>query len=143
MVSAEVEEILTRNVHWGIFKKNKTSVTLVNNTLKNQDITVPASQTWTVLRGRVHNGDNVARNCNVICYDSANVEMQTLDADAALGAGAVRTFPRANQSGAEENWHQPVVLEAGDYVRFQFKAGGASAGGTSVIMLHVLARPVA
>jgi len=143
MVSAEVEEILTRNVYWGIFKKNKTSVTLVNNTLKNQDITVPASQTWTVLRGRVHNGDDVARNCNVICYDSVNVEMQTLDADVALGAGAVRTFPRANQSGAEENWHQPVVLEAGDYVRFQFKAGGASTGGTSVIMLHVLARPVA
>jgi len=141
MVSAEVEEMMQRNIYWGVFKKNKTSVTLVNNTLKNEDITVPAGQAWTVLRGRIHNGDDVARNCNVICYDSDDVEMQTLDADAALGATAVRTFPRANQAGAEENWHQPVVMEAGDYARFQFKAGGASAGGTSIIMLHVLERP--
>jgi len=139
-LKAEIEHVLKRDVYQGIFKKNKTSVTLANNTLKNQDITVPTGKMWTVLRGRIHNGDDVARNCNVICYDSAAVEMQTLDADAALAAGAVRTFPRANQTGAEESWHQPNVLEATDYVRFQFKAGGASSGGTSVIMLHVLER---
>lgn len=134
--------LLWQDAYLGSFRKNKTSVVLVNNTTKTEDITVPAGEEWTVLSGRTHNNDNVARNCSVICYDSAAVETSTLHTDAALGAGANIQFPRANYAAAENPLHAPLVLEATDYVRFTFTAGGASAGGTSVIMLHVLVRKV-
>lgn len=140
MSKIEITALLTDYVYGGAFKKNKANVTLVNNTLKNDDVTVPAGLEWTVLRGQIYNGDDVARNCNVICYDSANVEMATLHADAALGATTRIQFPRRNQVGAEDPMESPVVLEAGDYVRFQFKAGGASTGGTGLRMLHILER---
>lgn len=140
MSGREILNVTKKNVYLGNFKKNKTSVTLVNNTLKNQDITVPAGKVWTVLRGQIYNGDDVARNCNVICYDSTPTEMATLHTDAALAATTRIQFPRLNQNAAEDPMKQPLVLEAGDYVRFQFKAGGASSGGTGLIMLHVLER---
>jgi len=140
MVGREAFEVMSRNKFQGVFSKKKTSVTLVNNTAKDQDLAVPTGQEWTILRGRTHNGDNVARNASVICYDSAAVEMATLHTSAALAAGAVIQFPRNNQNAAEDPMRQPLVLEAGDYVRFHWDAGGASTGGTSVIMLHVLQR---
>lgn len=132
--------IVQQNAYLGKKRDNKTDVTLVNNTLKNQDVTVPAGEEWTVLGGQIYNGDDVARNCNVICYDSANVEMSTLHADAALAATTRIQFPRANQAGAVNPLRTPCVLEAADYVRFQFKAGGISTGGTGLIVLHVLVR---
>lgn len=141
MSLVEIKSLLSDYAWIGKFKKNKANVTLANNTLKDEDVTVPAGLEWTVLRGQIYNGDDVARDCSVICYDSADVEMRTLDIEAALAATTRRQFPRNNQTTIEDPYRNPLVLEAGDYVRFKFKAGGASAGGTGLRMLHVLERP--
>ena len=137
----EINSLLSDYAWIGKFKKNKANVTLVNNVLKNDDVTVAAGLEWTVLRGQIYNGDNVNRDCSVVCYDSAGVEMRVLDIEAALVTVTRRQFPRNNQTTVEDPYRNPLVLEAGDYVRFQFKAGGASAGGTGLRMLHVLERP--
>ena len=137
---SELHTILTDFCWIGKFKKNKADVALANNTLKDEDVTVPANIEWTVLRGQIYNGDNVASDCSIIAYDSADVELKILDIEAALGATTRRQFPRNNQTTIEDPYRIPLVLEAGDYVQFKFKAGGVSAGGTGLRMLHVLER---
>ena len=140
MSLVELVGLLKGYAYRGKATEYKANVVLVNNTLKNDDVTVPGNKEWVVLGGHIYNGDNVARNCNVICYDSAGVELETLHADAALGATTAIQFPRNNQAAAECPMDQPVILEAGGYVRYQFKAGGASAGGTGRRFLRVLER---
>ena len=136
----EAIALLKGFAYLGTGKSNKADVVLVNNTTKTDDVTCPVGKEWTIVSGHIYNGDDVARNCNVICYDSANVELETLHADAALGATTGIQFPRNNQVGAENPMRTPIVLVGGDYVRFTYTAGGASTGGTGRRQLRVLER---
>ena len=122
----------------GKFKKNKTSVVLANNTAKSQDFTVPTGKRWYVLGGRIHNADDVARNAEILVYDSANDVMAYFMALASVGAGGVKMFPDQVATANVFGFKQPYIMEAGDYVRMNWAAGGASAGGTSKVFLHVL-----
>lgn len=86
----------------------------------------------------MHNGDDVARGCSIIAYDSADVAILPILSAIAVAAAGVKYAPTKYTSEDYAHPSQtPIELEAGDYVRFHWDAGGASTGGTSVIMLTV------
>lgn len=130
----------------GDLKHNLTAVTLVNNTTKLQDMTVPTGRRWKVFFGGIYNGDDVARNLKVAVRESGGVaEIIPLLATVSTGASTNRYFPKA--FGASDQvalgaGAYPFWLEAGDVIRFTFTAGGASAGGTGYVWLSVIEVPL-
>lgn len=108
------------------------SLTLVNNTAKTVDITVPTAQKWLLLHVKITNPDNVARSCTIDRYLEAAkthyIERLTIGN---VGAGAWLQYPN-NTSGAltDNQAYYPIILNAAETLELGWGAGGASAGGT-------------
>lgn len=115
------------------------AVTLVNNTLLNHDIIVPAGKRWYLFGGRIFNGDDVERACQVVLLSAEAVGITVLLRSQAIAAGAYASYPNGEAS-VLQTISFPLPMAAGTYLRFGFEAGGASAGGTgycSAILIEV------
>ena len=116
-------------------KQEVTSVTLVNNTQKTVDVTVPQGERWLLLWWNVTNPDDVVRNMTVSLYKElakTNVLAKLLY-KANVAAASVERFgmPHYKPTVAAENLTDyPILLAAGNTISFVWSAGGASAGGT-------------
>jgi len=111
-----------------------TSLTLVNNTAKTVDKTVPSGKRWILLAFRFSNPDDVARTLTCNKYKEAGKTnyIKRLTSNAAVGAASWIQFPNVTPSVTAQS--QPTrpfeVLEAGNTLSFVWATGGASAGGT-------------
>lgn len=136
---------MTIGYEWmmGEIKSNlNTNVTLVNNTAKTQDITVPTGMRWYIFGGKVSNGDSVDRATYVRLQDGSANTILYLKSSATLAAGAEWNFPQhADNTSQIQGGSYPLPALAGWVIRFYWAAGGASAGGTSQVSLLVLEVP--
>jgi hypothetical protein len=113
-------------------------VTLVNNVTKTQDVVVLTDEIYLVSGGYIHNGDDVARLVQVQHFTSAGKLLDQLVYHAALAAGQRAFFPSQLIAGGDTITHgnsYPMVLGSGDYIRYTWTAGGASAGGIAGYVL--------
>lgn len=126
----------------GTVKTSVTSITLVNNTAKTQDVTVPTDTKWIIETIRAVNPDDVARFINVeIWRESAKtVRIATLTGLSTGALGAIQ-FPNNDDLTASiSNSPFVLVLGAGMTISVTWSAGGASAGGTDADGLVILYR---
>lgn len=128
-------------------KDNVTSITLVNDTAKTQDVTVPTGKAWLLLAFSVTNPDNVARDVTVTLYKEAaktNV-LQVLGVKAAMDANAAaRYHGPGNLTNYSQGDLYALPLEAGNTISVTWAAGGASAGATDAdgLVVEVMEIPV-
>ena len=123
----------------GAIESNRTVTPLVNNTVLDVHIEVPATKRWYLFGGRITNGDNVARNCYVTIQNKANENVLQLFRDQALGAGGDGYFPNSEATVIQlAGGLYPLPLSAGMAVHFHYAAGGASAGGTAIAVAWVV-----
>ena len=130
---------------WALGKlvQDVTSVTLVNNTAKTEDVTVPANKKWLLLWLKVENPDDVNRLVTVNIWNESGKTTRIL---ARLLYATVSNGQRAhwplNLSGTNDDtmfnhaW-SPVVLDAGDTIEVIWGAGGASTGATDADALVI------
>lgn len=118
--------------------RNIKSITLVNNTAKTEDITVPAGKRWVILSGKICNPDNVARAVSVTHYDSSLNILERIVNARSLAANGEIAFPSEGLSAlSENNMETPIIAVATDVIRFYYATGGASAGGTDAQAVHL------
>lgn len=125
---------LTRKMapYGGALKDNYASVTLANDTAKNELKTVPPGKRWYLFGGRITNGDDVNRQVYIQLFNADDKNIGQLAKSQTVNAGAVLCYPNTEAvvtqmgSGA-----YPVPMKAGDYIKINWAAGGASAGGDS------------
>jgi len=123
--------------HAGQKKNNITSVTLVNNTLKTIDVTVPSGKQWLLLSIRVVNSDDVTRAISVLRYQEAG-KTNLLDSIVVedVGAGGFQQMPNRVTGNAatigrySRGAHMPTVMDGGETISVIWAAGGASTGAT-------------
>lgn len=116
----------------GSIKTKVQSVTLVNNTAKTQDISVPTDTEWCIESIKMANGDNVDRNGTILLYQtSSKTNLIAYILFATITAGAQIMIPNNDDLGsAMANNKQQWILGAGETLSFIWAAGGASAGAT-------------
>jgi len=118
----------------GTLKAAVTSITLVNNTGKVQDVTVPDDTIWELISIKITNPDNVARDFNAIVYKEAakTNEIQQIMSLGAIASLAKYTVP--NDSPALNtaicSAVRGMLLGPNWTINCIWSAGGASAGGT-------------
>jgi len=110
-----------------------TSITLVNNTSKTEDVTVPAGKRWRLLGIKITNPDDVQRAISITKYKEAaktNI-IRTLVSYATLGAGGEANWPNSRTAliNTNELFHEEI-LDAGNIISVTWVTGGASTGGT-------------
>ena len=122
----------------GVYKSNLTAIVLVNNTQKVTDIVVPKGKRWLILDGIIPNPDNVNRGVAVIGISATKTIFILFDET--INSGNQAFFPNVDQTGGQEKGPSayPVMLFSEDIIRVTHAAGGASAGGTSNMLLRVL-----
>ena len=116
----------------GQIHQEVTSVTLVNNTAKTIDTTVPSGKLWMLTNIRATNPDDVARFIGFVIYKEAGktnlvdyVDRQT------HSAGTFQQAPDRIFTGRAYSGLQfPRPLEAGNTISVTWETGGVSAGGT-------------
>lgn len=116
----------------GEVRADVTSVTLVNNTAKTNNVTVPDDTIWKLQSIRVMNPDDVARAISLTIYKEAAKTSRVLHLDTRnIAASAVFQWPN-NGTGGEDRSNIPfdLVLFAGNTIEITWAAGGASSGGT-------------
>jgi hypothetical protein len=107
-----------------------TSVTLVNNTEKIIDISVPTGERWQILSLRFLNPDDVQRACSFKVFkEAAKTNFVVWLLAPALTAGAAGQWP-SNTSSTTTMTIPPAILAEGNIIEAKWAAGGASAGGT-------------
>lgn len=115
----------------GELKQAVTSITLVNNTAKTQDVTVPAGVMWKVLNIKAINQDDVNRNITIVKYKEAAktnfIKNLAYKANVAAGGGSLQ-WPNT-QSGNDfpSAWHEEIAVTGNTYA-ITWAAGGASTG---------------
>lgn len=132
---------LTRKMapYGGDIKSNATAVTVVNNTIKTENIEVPAGKRWHLFGGKIINPDNVARNVYIELYDENDVKICRLLKFVAAGPGGEAYFPNSEATIDQVGpGAYPFPMSAGWYMQFYFGAGGASAGGTGTVFAVVV-----
>jgi len=124
---------MSENFVWtargGKFNQDVSSITLVNNTLLNDDVTVPAGRRWLILGIRAVNDDDVDRVITIWKYLEAaatNPICVLMQGTATAGGGSV-VFPNSQDSASYPS-HLPHLCKEGNMIRVQWAAGGASAG---------------
>jgi len=120
----------------GKLYQERTSVTLVNDTTKTVDLTVPSGKRWVIHALRMENGDDVTRVLDVHIIDgSGNVlhKMANESVGAGIGREMINHHPTA-VAGASP-WRGDILVKAGNKLRLVWNAGGASSGGTGYYML--------
>lgn len=113
------------------------AVPLVNNTIKELELTVPAGKRWFLMGGYFTNGDDVARNSSVSITDGTDTILW-LRASSAMADGATYLYPTTVASNSNIMPTGMFVLDAGWTIKFYWAAGGASTGGNSTITAMVL-----
>jgi len=122
---------------------NITSVTLVNNTAKDVDITVPTGKRWMILGVRAVNADSVNRVMYTFIYNEAAKTslIEILDDPGTINAGSSWQWPSGRAPTSlhiSSAWHI-IILEAGNTINIHYNAGGASAGSVDADGLVVQA----
>ncbi|MFH1327294.1 MAG: hypothetical protein ABIH76_00340 [Candidatus Bathyarchaeota archaeon] len=114
-------------------KQEVTSVTLVNNTAKTEDVTVPQGERWLLLGAKLANPDDVARVVGIDIYKEAaktNLLRQLFQFSAnASTSRQWPSWPSGSTSGSCTFQFALVILDAGNTLKCFWEAGGASAGG--------------
>jgi hypothetical protein len=109
-----------------------TSITLVNNTLKTQQVAVPTGHQWRLLSIKVRNPDDVDRVVTIARWREAakTVEIAGL-ISGTVTAGAKVQWPNSDVdvTGFSPQWHL-IIMTALEVIEVTWAAGGASAGGT-------------
>lgn len=121
------------NFQGGKLNQSVISVTLVNNTAKTIDITVPAGKRWMFLGLKITNPDNVARNINVHLYKEAGKTnlIKRILVQTGVAASGERYYPNSvTATLTVMSFYVPTFLEGGNTIESVWAAGGASAGGT-------------
>lgn len=109
-----------------------TSVTLVNNTEKIIDKTVPSHKRWLLLSVKMVNCDNVARTLSIQKWKEAAItnHIKTLTTAATAAAARLQYPNSSNNLWDYSPLPQLEILSAGNTLRFIWGAGGVSAGAT-------------
>lgn len=111
----------------------KVSTTLVNNTAKTENITVPDDTLWYVQTFRMKNIDDVARTCIIRIFETATKTYELFVVHYnSINAGSGLMIPNNDDLGAGMgNNLQGILLKAGNTIEFVWAAGGASTGATN------------
>jgi len=114
-------------------KQEVTSITLVNNTKKTEDVTVPQGERWLLLNVKMANNDDVTRDIRCTIYkEAAKTNMiRHLMFYAAVPTNAYRqwpSWPSGGTSGSATFQNALVILDSGNTLDCIWEAGGASAG---------------
>lgn len=109
-----------------------TSVTLVNNTVKTNDVTVPANRRWKLLHIRMVNCDDVARTMTIkIWKEAAKTNLLRTIINLSANAGVAHEYP-SSKTGISSSTplYAPIILDEGNTIELKWAAGGASTGAT-------------
>ena len=113
-------------------KQDVTSITLVNNTAKTEDVTVPQGERWSLLSVKMANADDVDRvvQCDVYKEVAKTNLIKRLLYETCTANDKHRQWPchTTATSGNTMGDYAPVILDAGNTLEFTWAAGGASAG---------------
>jgi len=117
----------------GEVRADVTSLTLVNNTAKTQDVTVADDTLWVLQSIKASNPDDVARTVQIRLYkEAAKTNLIALLASVSVSATSQLQFP--SYTGASGTLSGqigfPLTLFPGNTISITWSAGGASAGGT-------------
>lgn len=118
----------------GKLYQERASVTLVNNTTKTLDLTVPAGKRWLVYMVSMTNGDDVDRTANVFVVDGSGNTLHVLGyATISAGGGSMKELLGGIETGTNTTYFRkiPILIKAGNKLRLKWNAGGTSSGGTS------------
>jgi hypothetical protein len=138
-----MDKIFAETFPSGSIKTSVTSVTVVNNTTKTVDISVPTDTVWAIQSIKVVNPDDVARTVGINLYNEvAKTNQIALLTAASVGAGGLIHYP---SNAAVENSEltrtgYPLVLGPGMTINIVLAAGGASSGGTTADGIVILYR---
>jgi len=114
--------------------QSRGSVTLVNNTAKVLELTVPKGKIWRLYGVTMHNGDDVSRNmsCSII-DENGNLLFYIGSTSTAAPAGAYRNLLRYvdTSSASDVGSPFPLPVKGGNKVKLAWAAGGTSSGGTA------------
>jgi hypothetical protein len=119
-----------------------TSITLVNNTSKTQDITVPTDTLYYLQSIKATNPDDVARTITIALYNEAAKTNKILVLlSTSIGAAGEINWP-SSVTGSVAQSGLPNKLLLGPFMTISvtWSAGGASAGGTDADGLVVFVR---
>lgn len=120
-----------------------TSITLVNNTAKTQDITVPTDSMWLIQTIKATNPDDVQRTTYIRLYnESAKTNLIANLIAAALNATQELYYPNSTTASTQcpNALGQGLLLAGGMTISVTWAAGGASTGGTDADGLVVFYR---
>jgi hypothetical protein len=88
-------------MYGGRKKNNVTEVVLANNTPKTISLSPGTAKRWLLLKGRMANPDNVARNCSVVHLISTNY-LASIVSNNSIGATFSQVFPSPAHNGNTE-----------------------------------------
>ena len=125
-------EVMAHGFPAGQVKQSITSITLVNNTTKTVDTTVPAGEKWIIQSIKAVNSDDVARDVYVLIYKEVakTNEVRRLIKKAATVTGERVVYPSNSANTNIQYAWAPQVLVAGNTISTTWVAGGASGGAT-------------
>ena len=130
------DDVFAWNFPGGRLVQVVRSITLVNNTQKIEDVTVPSGERWLLLGVKMANMDDVDRVVSVEIYKEAAktnlLRSLMYFTCATLKIRQFPSWPSGGISGSSTFQYAPVVLEAGNTLSCIWEAGGASAGVVDV-----------
>lgn len=125
---------------WGLKPKRFVvrSITVGNNNVVEEDVTVPAAERWKILCVKMQNPDNVARVCYVRHYTTAALAVHIRPLIwISVPTGDLATFPNNVTGHSDLPAWCDVILDEGETLQCVWSPGGASAGGTAAAGLVV------
>jgi len=107
-----------------------TSITLVNNTQKTVDTTVPANKIWILKNIIAFNPDDVARTVSFKKYkEAAKTNLIKKYNGRAITTGSI-IWPAPANDDVTKAVSEDEILVEGNTIEVDWLSGGASAGGT-------------
>jgi len=117
----------------GKIVQSVTSITLVNNTAKTVNVTVPSGKRWLLLSLKMGQPDNVQRTLTVDKYkEAAKTNFMGPLVTVGLGVGILQLWPTNDAVHTIRNiaCNPAEIMHDGNTLAITWAAGGASAGGT-------------
>jgi len=129
----------------GQIHKEVTSITLVNNTAKTVDHTVPAGKVWKLHGIKATNPDDVNRGIDFVVYKEAakTNEIELLTSQTVLTVTRLQWPNHDDQAQLKSNVPHEVIMEAGNTLSIVWATGGVSTGATDADGLVVQYQEVA
>lgn len=137
-----MENVFSETFPSGTVKVAETSITLVNNTAKTQDVSVPTDTIWHVQNIKVVNADDVARAVTIAIYKTSSKNILIGQCYfVSVSAGGLLNVPNNQANTAFMNaWANGLTLPAGTTISITWAAGGASTGAVDPDGLVILYR---